>query len=95
VTGGVVGALVKSGMPEREADVYCEAVRRGGTMVSVRTSDDRTGYVRQIMDRHQPIDPVARRRLYAGEGWKRFDQSAAPYRPSQAEIDRARRPYVP
>jgi hypothetical protein len=36
------GALVKSGVPEREAEVYCEAVRRGGTMVSVRTSDDRT-----------------------------------------------------
>ena len=95
VTGGVVGALVKSGVPEREAEVYCEAVRRGGTMVGVRTSDDRTAYVQQIMDRHQPIDPVARRRLYAGQGWKCFDPSAAPYRPSQTEIDRVRRPYVP
>jgi hypothetical protein len=95
VTGGVVGALVKAGVPEREAEVYCEAVRRGGTMVSVRTSEDRVAYVEQIMDRHAPIDPAERRTFYAREGWKSFDPAAPPYRPSQAEIERARRPYVP
>jgi hypothetical protein len=93
-TGGVVGALVKAGVPEREAEVYCEAVRRGGTMVSARVADDRAGYVEQIMDRHEPIDPVERRTTYTGEGWKRFDSTAAPYRPTQAEIDRLRRPYI-
>ena len=93
-TGGVVGALVKSGVPEPEAQVYCEAVRRGGTMVSVHAADDRVATVQRIMDRHQPIDPAERRTLYTGEGWKRFDPAATPYTPSQAEIDRLRRPYV-
>jgi len=93
-TGGVVGALIKAGVPEREAEVYCEAVRRGGTMVSVRVPDNRADYVEQIMDRHEPIDPVERRTLYTGEGWKRFDPTAAPYRPTRAEIDRLRRPYI-
>ena len=40
-TGGVVGALVSAGVPEHEAQVYCEAVRRGGTMVSVHAADDK------------------------------------------------------
>lgn len=93
VTGGVVGALVSSGVPEEEAHVYCEAVRRGGTMVSVRVTDDNMGFVQRIMNRHRPIDPLERRAYYANGGWKRFDPAAAPYRPTQAEIDRLRTPY--
>jgi hypothetical protein len=93
-TGGVVGALVSAGVPEQEAHVYCEAVRRGGTMVSVRVADDRVEYVQQIMNRYEPVDAMERRSVYSGEGWKRFDPAAAPYRPSPAEIDRLRRPYI-
>ncbi len=90
----MVGALVSAGVPEHEAHVYCEAVRRGGTMVSVRAADDKAATVQRIMDRHEPIDPVERRTIYTGEGWKRFDPAATPYTPSQAEIERLRRPYV-
>ena len=93
-TGGVVGALVSAGVPEQEAHVYCEVVRRGGTMVSVRVPDNKADYVLQIMSRYEPIDAIERRTVYSGEGWKRFDPAAAPYRPSQAEIDRLRRPYI-
>jgi hypothetical protein len=49
-TGGAVGALVGADRPERDALVHREAVRRGGTMVSVRVSDDTQAYVQQIMD---------------------------------------------
>ena len=37
-TGGVVGALVEAGESKEHAHVYSEAVRRGGTLVTVRTS---------------------------------------------------------
>ena len=93
VTGGVVGALVSAGVPEEEAHVYCEAVRRGGTLVSVRTADSNVAFVQQIMNRHRPIDPIERRGTYRGQGWTRFDPAATPYRPTQAEIDRLRTPY--
>ncbi len=92
-TGGVVGALVSSGVPESEAQVYCEAVRRGGTMVSVRTSEADQSRVLRLMDQHRPIDYIAREADYRKTGWKRFDPKADPYRPSQAEIERLRRPY--
>ena len=45
------------------------------------------------LNRHRPIDPVERRAYYMSGGWRRFDPSAAPYRPTQAEIDRLRTPY--
>jgi hypothetical protein len=93
VAGGVVGTLVGAGVPEGEAHVYCEAVRRGGTLVSVRTADDKVAFVQPIMNRHRPIDPIERRRTYGGQGWTRFDPAASPYRPTQAEIDRLRTPY--
>src|SRR5689334_319694 len=34
VTGGLVGALTSLGVPEAEAGVYAEAVRRGGALVT-------------------------------------------------------------
>ncbi len=93
VTGGVVGALVKAGVPEEEAHVYCEAVRRGGTLVSVRAADGNAAFVQQIMNRHRPIDPVERRGAYRGQGWTRFDPASKPYEPTEAEIARMRTPY--
>src|SRR6476646_1951231 len=35
-TGGIVGALVDAGENREHAHIYSEAVRRGGTLVSVR-----------------------------------------------------------
>lgn len=93
VTGGVVGALVRAGVPEEEAQVYCEAVRRGGTLVSVHASADNLASVRAILERHGPVDALERRRAYAGQGWRSFDPAAAPYRPTEDEIARMRTPY--
>lgn len=91
MAGGVVGALVSAGVPEAEAHVYSEAVRRGGTMVTVRYDDSREAEVRTIMSRWEPIDPMTRRTDYEREGWKTFDTNAPAYRPSETEIERMRR----
>ena len=90
-TGGLIGALVDAGEPEDTAHVYSESVRRGGTLVTVRTDDGRRSNVETILNRHQPIDPKARRADYEREGWKNFDPKAEAYRPSEAEIERMRR----
>ena len=80
-TGGVVGALVSAGVPEQEAHVYCEAVRRGGTMVTVRVADDQVALAERIMDGHGPISAAERRTTYTGEGWKRFDPAGGALSP--------------
>src|SRR5829696_8556954 len=88
--GALAATAVGAGVPEEEAHVYCEAVRRGGTLVSVRTADNNVAFVQQIMNRHRPIDPVERRGAYRRQGWTRFDPAAPAYRPSDAEIQRLR-----
>ena len=91
--GGLVGALIDSGTPEEHAHVYSEAVRRGGTMVTVRADDRLATNVETILNRHSPIDPVSRGAEYRKSGWTKFDASAPTYRPSEAELERMRRNY--
>ena len=90
-TGGIVGALVGAGVSEKDAHVYSESVRRGGTLVSVRTKDADAARVQAILDRYKPIDPTLRAAEYGKEGWTTFDSNAPAYRPSETEIDRIRR----
>jgi hypothetical protein len=92
-TGGLIGALVGSGLSEDEAHVYAEAVRRGGTMVTVRAPDSKDATVRSIMDRHSPVNSSERRAEYVKGGWTKFDPGAKPYRPSDSELERMRREY--
>lgn len=89
--GGIIGALVDAGVPEAHAHVYSEAVRRGGTLLSVRTDDVRATKVHSILDQYQPIDPVRRGDEYRKTGWKQFDPTAAPYQLSETEVERLRR----
>jgi hypothetical protein len=90
VAGGLVGALVDAGVDREHAEVYSEAVRRGGTMVTARVRDEDSVRAEGIMDTHRPIDPVTRREEYRTTGWQTFDTGAPPYRPNASEIDRIR-----
>jgi len=90
-TGGIIGALVDAGTSREDAHVYSEAVRRGGTMVTVRTDGSNEDIVRAILDREEPIDPVIRRSEYARTGWREFDPAAGEYQPTEIEMERMRR----
>jgi len=37
---GFIGSLTNAGVDEREAPIYAEGVRRGGTLVAARVDDD-------------------------------------------------------
>ena len=76
--GGLVGALTEAGVPEEEAHIYTEGVRRGGTLVSIRADDARTGEVEAALDRYRPTDIGARGQEYRSSGWTRFDPAAPP-----------------
>src|SRR6201996_3679414 len=39
VVGGLVGALVEAGVSKDDADVYAEAIRRGGALLIARVAD--------------------------------------------------------
>src|SRR5215207_925142 len=55
-TGGIVAGLVDFGIPEDEAHVYAEGVRRGGTLVSVTVDESYLNRAEEIMNRYSPID---------------------------------------
>lgn len=91
VTGGLVGALIDADVPEDHAHIYSEAVRRGGTLLSMRVEDNDVAMARAILDRHTSIDPVRRGTEYRESGWKQFDPAASDYVPEGIEVERARR----
>ncbi len=74
--GGLVGSLTHAGVPEDDAHVYAEGVRRGGSLVTVRVDEDRAAEAERILDSRTFIDPVARRAEYQQTGWKQFDETA-------------------
>jgi hypothetical protein len=78
--GSLIGAMTSAGLNDDEAHYFAETVRRGGTVVLVRTSDSHAIIVKKIMDGAGSVDPDTRRTAYEREGWTRFDESAGPYR---------------
>jgi hypothetical protein len=94
VTGGLVGALVEADVPEDHAHVYSEAVRRGGTLLSVKVEDRDVDLARAILDRHGAIDPVHRGSEYRESGWKQFDPADSDFVPEGIEVEQAARRVV-
>lgn len=78
-TGGIVGSFVDAGVPEDHAHVYSEAVRRGGTVVSVRAEDYNIDTVQAILNDYDPIDPAQLGAKYRASGWNQFNPKAGPY----------------
>jgi len=78
--GGLVGALVGAGIPEEDAHVYSEGIRRGGALVSVQVAtDDDADRAANIMDSHNVVDIDERGSTFRQGGWSRFDENAEPY----------------
>ena len=81
--GGLLGALANAGVPEEEAHVYAEGVRRGGTLVSVRAEDSRADSIAAILTHAEGVDIDARKADYLAEGWRGFDEDAPAYSEEQ------------
>jgi len=89
-TGGIIGSLTEAGIPENDANLYAEGVRRGGSLVTARVVDERASEVQAILNRNKSVDLNARGRLYRGEGWSRFDPASPAYTADQVAKERAR-----
>jgi hypothetical protein len=67
--GGLLGGLMGAGVPEEDARVYVEGVRRGGTLLTVNASDVEADDVREIMVRNGAIDMSRRADEWRASGW--------------------------
>ena len=86
--GGLVDALKNSGHSDDEANVYSEGVRRGGTLVSARVSDDRAAEVESVLEDNGGVDADTRGTAYRDSGWTSFDRDAEPYTAEQVDRER-------
>jgi len=77
--GGLLGALVGAGIPEEEAHLYAEGVRRGGSLVTVSTDESMASTAYSVLRRHNAVDVDERGQMYREQGWERFDPDAGPY----------------
>jgi len=72
--GGLVGALVGVGIPEEDASVYAEGVRRGGALVTVTAdSDSDADRAADILDSYNVVDIDERSSSYRAGGWSGTD----------------------
>jgi hypothetical protein len=88
--GGLLGALKDAGHSEDEAQVYAEGIRRGGTLVSVRVANDRTGHVEEVLRKHSGRESAAIGAAYRERGWTGFDVGAPAYTADEIAAERAR-----
>lgn len=90
IAGGLIGALTHAGVPETDAHVYAEGVRRGGTLVTAKVDEPLVPTARAILSDDRTVNLADRRRAYEGEGWSRFDEAAPAYSADEIEAERAR-----
>lgn len=87
-TGGLLGALTGAGLSDAEAEHYAEGVRRGGTLVTVRTDESRAERVTALLAGHGSIDLDQRAQNWRSEGWTGGTIGEA--RPATGEIGSTR-----
>ena len=90
VVGGLIGALTDYGVSEDDAHVYSEAVRRGSSLVTVRTDDDRSAKADAILNTHTPVDVGQRRQAYMKSGWSKYDPASKGYTAEEIRKERER-----
>jgi hypothetical protein len=70
MTGGPVVGLVNCGVPEGEAHILAEGIRRGGVVVAVKADDEMEAeQAALLMSRHGAVDVEACRTGWRSQGW--------------------------
>lgn len=92
LVGGLLGALTDMGVPEEHAGYYTEGVRRGGTLVVVKTTAAQVDLATGVLQNHGPVDVEQRVSSWRQSGWTGYDPKAEPY--TSERIAEERRSYA-
>ncbi len=66
---GVLASLKELFMPDEDRHAYAEGLRRGGTLVTVKTGQVDTDRLLDILDRDGAVDMDQRETSWRGDGW--------------------------
>ncbi len=86
--GGIVGALVESGTSRENAELYAEALRRGGAIVTAKVPDKDAARYTMILN-NSAIDIAKREASWRTEGWRGYDPNAPIYDADNVRRERA------
>jgi len=67
--GGIIGGLKEAGVPEHHAEYYAEGIRRGGVLVTVRTTEALADEAADILDDAGAKDVEEKSREWQSSGW--------------------------
>jgi len=90
VAGGLIGSLTDLGVEEEHAEIYAEAVRRGGSLVTVRVDESRTAEAESLLRGAGAIDIDKRVEAWRETGWTGYDPKAKPFTFEEIEHNRTR-----
>lgn len=90
VAGGLVGALVDMGIPEEEAHIYSEGLRRGHVLVVAQVADNRVDEATRIMERTGLIDIHQEADTWRAQGWEGYRAGAATGATTRSMADQQR-----
>jgi hypothetical protein len=77
--GDLVACLAAFGVPRPDAEGFAEGVRRGGSLIVVRTVPARADDIADTLESFRPVDLDERVRQWRAEGWSGFDPAAPPW----------------
>jgi len=86
VAGGVIGSLTEIGVEKKDAELYAEAVRRGGTLNTLRTDESRADEASAILRKAGAIDITRRAEDWRATGWMGAKGERTRARPRTAEV---------
>jgi hypothetical protein len=76
--GGIIGSLLDLGIPDQEAELLAEGVKRSGVLVLVTVAEDRVSEVDQMLKQAGALDTTTLGRQWRAAGWEGFDPTMDP-----------------
>lgn len=86
--GDVRNALTKLGVTDTDAQHFAEGLRRGHTLVAVRSDEARFKEIYPVLQRYEPIDITERGTQWRKAGWTGFQPGAKPFTAEEAAAER-------
>jgi hypothetical protein len=69
VIGAVVGSLVRHGVSTKDAHLFAEGLKRGGTLLTCTVDEGKVAEVSGIFKKHNAVDIEERAADWTAEGW--------------------------
>lgn len=82
--------LTRHGVPRDEAEFFVEGLRRGGSLVVLRTDEARAIEAAELMNDHEAVSRDERLAAWREDGYEGYDADAPPYTEEEARDERAR-----